>query len=392
MITRDDIGELARFDCGDSGAVSFYYQPSTPQNKSHREEAIRIKDLVKQAMARAEQEGRNGKVRPALDRIIELAERLHGNQGRAKAVFACPAKNYWREFDLPPRLADTTVLVSNRFRLRPLTAIATTLPHVCIALVGRTTVRVFDLWGDEITEHERFVSELPRKGRSDGFFGFDAGHAERHVDDHARQHFKRLADTLLTAYEGRGFERLIIGCRDENWPGVEPQLHPYVKQKLIGRFAFEPQTATLEDVREHAERVLTEFRANRNRKLFDEVQGEAQRKGRGALGPKRVLRSLETGEVQTLLLGQSFKMAGSECTNCGHMDPAPKTECALCGGKNRELDDVTDAMLIIAVRNGIEIVHVPPDPEFEKIGNVAALLRFRADKNTNAALQPAVAG
>jgi peptide subunit release factor 1 (eRF1) len=391
MITRDDIGELAHFDC-DGGAVSFYYQPSTPQNKSHRDEAIRIKDLVKQAMMRAEKEGRNGKVRPALDRIIELAERLHGNQGRAKAVFACPGKNIWREFDLPPQLADTTVSVANRFHLRPLTAIAGTLPHICIALAGRTTARVFDLWGGEITEHERFVSELPRKGRSDGFEGFDAGHAERHVEDHARQHFKRMADTLLMAYEGRGFDRLILGCRDENWPELEPQLHPYVKQKLIGRFPFDSQTLTLDDVKENAERLLAEFRANRYRKLFGEVTGEAQRNGRGALGPKRVLRSLETGEVQTLLLGQSFRMAGSECTNCGHLDATPKPDCTLCGGKNRDLEDVSDAMLIAAVRNGIEIVHVQTDPEFEKVGNVAALLRFRADKNTNAALQPAAAG
>ncbi len=390
MITRDDIGELARFECAEGGAVSFYYQPSTPQNKSHREEAIRIKDLVKQALARAEQEGRNGKLRPALDRILEMAELLHGNQGRAKAVFACPAKNLWREFDIPPRLADTTLFVNGRFHLRPLTAIATTLPHVCIALVGRTTARVFDLWGDEITEHERFVSELPRRGRSNGFGGYDAGHAERHVDDHARQHFKRFAETLRIAYEGRGFDRLIVGCRGEIWPEVEPHVHPYVKQKLIGRFSYDPQTATLDEVKENADRVLADFLAQRSRKLFEEIQGEAQRKGRGSLGPKHVLRSLETGEVQTLLLGQQFKMAASECAHCGHLDPTPKPDCALCGAKNRELEDVTDAMLSIAVRNGIEILHVLPDPEFEKIGNVAALLRFRADKNTNAALQQAV--
>ena len=42
MITREDIRELAQFQVDDElgCALSFYFQPRTPQNKSHREEAI----------------------------------------------------------------------------------------------------------------------------------------------------------------------------------------------------------------------------------------------------------------------------------------------------------------------------------------------------------------
>ena len=39
MITRDDIRELANFQSAEGCAITFYYQPSTPLNKSHREEA-----------------------------------------------------------------------------------------------------------------------------------------------------------------------------------------------------------------------------------------------------------------------------------------------------------------------------------------------------------------
>ncbi len=38
MITRDDIRELANFKSAEGCAVTFYYQPTTPLNKSHREE------------------------------------------------------------------------------------------------------------------------------------------------------------------------------------------------------------------------------------------------------------------------------------------------------------------------------------------------------------------
>ena len=64
MITRDDIRELANFHSPETCAVTFYYQPTTPLNKSHREESILVKDLVRNALRDAEKHGRNGCARP----------------------------------------------------------------------------------------------------------------------------------------------------------------------------------------------------------------------------------------------------------------------------------------------------------------------------------------
>ncbi|MFB3916046.1 MAG: hypothetical protein ACE14M_04920 [Terriglobales bacterium] len=387
MITRENIAEIAQFESPEGCALTFYFQPWTPQNKSHREEAILVKDLVRNALREAEKQGRNGCARADLDRILAMSEHLQGNSGRAKAVFACGSKHFWREFDLPARLPATGLTVNRRFHLRPLTAIADVLPRVCVALTARTTARIFDLWMDQITERERFVSELPRRGRSDGFIGYDAGHAERHVEHEAMHHLKKISERLKDTVDS--YDRLIFACRDEMWPDLERHLHPYVKQKMIGRFPFDPATATLDEIKEEADRIMQEFRAKRYRDVFREVVGQAHRNDRGALGIKRVLRSLQTGEIQTLLLGQKFAAPATECLNCGHIDIKMLPNCAACGGRTREMSDVSNALLSAAVRNGLEIIHVPPDPEFEKVGNVAALLRFRADKNKNLELQRA---
>jgi len=37
----------------------------------------------------------------------------------------------------------------------------------------------------------------------------------------------------------------------------------------------------------------------------------------------------------------------------------------------------------IAVRKNLSVVLLPRDETLDKIGNIAALLRFRADRNTN---------
>ena len=52
MISREELRQLASFECRhpDELAVSFYFKPSTPQDKSHREEGIFAKDLVRKTI------------------------------------------------------------------------------------------------------------------------------------------------------------------------------------------------------------------------------------------------------------------------------------------------------------------------------------------------------
>ena len=381
MITRENIRELAEFTSPESCAISFYFQPTTPQNKSHREEVIRLKGVVQQAAREAGKQHKSV-MQADLDRILSLAEHLQGNHARARAVFACGARNFWREYDLPPRLAGTKMHVNRRFHLRPMTAIADVLPRVAIAVLDRSKARIFELWMDELREREKLATELPRRGRSDGFEGYNAGRTERRVENEAAHHFKRVGDRLLEMREAGACERLIIGCRDEVWPDVEAQLHPYLKQRFVGRLTMDPAAATGEKIREQGERLMEEFRTQRRQNLIREVTGEAHRNGRGALGLRRVLHALEKGEVQTLLLGRLFSARASECGSCGHLDSHMSKSCAVCAQETRELEDVSDAILGQAVRNRIEIVHIGNDPEFDRIGNIAALLRFRADQNT----------
>jgi hypothetical protein len=47
------------------------------------------------------------------------------------------------------------------------------------------------------------------------------------------------------------------------------------------------------------------------------------------------------------------------------------------------LEDVCEALVPVALRNNLRLVLLPPDQTLDRIGNIAALLRFRADRNTN---------
>jgi len=382
MITRDEIRELASFHSPETCALTFYYQPTTPQNRSHRDESILVKDILRNAMREAEKSGKNGCAKSDLERISAMIDALRGNAGKAKAIFACAGQHFWREYDLPPQLPRTQVIFNQRFHLKPLAALLREGRKTLIVLADRTRARVFELSGGELSEQQDFVNELTRRGKSDGFAGYDAGHVERRQLNEAAQHFKVIADYLKERYENKGFDQLLIGCHDERWPEIEPHLHSYAKQKLIGRFRADPKVATPEQVKEMALGLIAQRENEEKQRLITEVTGEAHRNGRGAIGLRRVLRSLEVGEVQMLLLGSNFQAPGVKCYNCGHMDMHEAPACTVCGKPNTHLDDIGDAIVGHAIRSTIDILWIDNNEEFDRIGRIAALLRFRADQNT----------
>jgi peptide subunit release factor 1 (eRF1) len=317
-----------------------------------------------------------------LRRILEIAEALHGNGRRGKAIFADTERGVWQEFDLPAWLPSTRLIVNRRFHLKPLATVLERVPSVCACLIDRTKARLFRYQDEKIEEVGDFFNDLPRRGRSDGFGGYDGGHAERKVANDAKQHYKFVAENLLDLYERGVFKVLVVGCRDEQWAEIESVLHTYLRNNLLGRFRVDPATATSEQVKEHVERILNEHLGDRRERIVREVVGQAQRNSRGAIGLRRVLRSLETGEVQILLLGEHFKAPGYECRNCGHIDMRVVDTCAMCGKPVEEMDDIGGSIVGYAYRNGIEVMYIVDNPEFEKAGHIAALLRFRADQNT----------
>src|SRR5215467_1678386 len=388
MITREHTRELARFQYSDADrcVLSFYFQPRRPQNKSHREETILAKDLVRQVLHETENNGKNKCAHADLQRILDLAGHLHGNQARAKAVFACGKKNFWREYDLPPQLPATQLFVNRRFHLKPIAMLLGAQPQIWIALVDSHRARFFDLRLDELREHNGIFRPLPRRGRSDGFAGYDAGHAERSVHDEILHHFKDVAQRLKQAHDQGRYEKLIIGCHETNWPDFEPHLHPYVKNRLLGHFSADVGSIGDDEVREHANRILREALDRRRRSLVREVLGQAKSNGRGVTGLRRVLRALEVGEAQTLLMAENYSARAVECIGCSHLDSHMVRYCPICGRGTRELEDVCDGIIPAAIRRDVELLYVRDEPEFDRVGNIAALLRFRSGQNRGTAI------
>ena len=380
MMTREDIRELAAFQADSDGcALSFYFQPRTPQNKSHKEETILAKDLVRQALREAEKQGKNSCARADLDRILEIAGNLRGNQAKAKAVFASSTKKIWREFDLPPQLPGTQLFVNRRFHLKPLAVLLGAQPMLCVALVDRQRGRFFDLRLDELKERGELFRSLPRS-RSDGYGGYNAGHVERRVANEYKQHYKQVADRLKEELERGVWEKLVVGCHDTNWSEFEAHLHPYVRQRLLGHFPADIASVTNDEIRENAGRMLREIHRPPPRKAAagSAEPGQRQCPGRHRTAPRLALA--RTWRSADAVSGRQLHGPRGRMQNCGHMDSHMVPFCAGLRQSHtrtrrrlRGDDPASDPP-----RH--RLFYVKNDPEFDKVGNIAALLRFRADQ------------
>ena len=385
MISREELRQLASFECRhpDELAITFYFKPSTPQDKSHREERILAKDLVYTTIQELQINSRFRGAVADLHRILELAERLHGNQARGKIVFACGSRDIWQEFNVPAGVATTKLFVNRRFHLKPLVPIFSEYPRLWVALVDRQRARFLEVQFEQCHEYPALTNPLPRHGRSDGYSGYDAGHSERHEENDFRRHYQIVAETLKHGVESKQFEALVIGCHDVNWPELQAHLHPYVQKKLLGHFSADIGALTDVQAKQEAEGIVRKTLQRHHENLIREVINGARSNGMGVTGLRRVLRATEMGEVETLLMTSDYTARAVECTACGHMDSHLVPYCPLCGRATRQLDDICEALVPAAIKNSIGLVLVPRDETFDRVGNIAALLRFRADRNTN---------
>lgn len=142
MMSREELRQLAEFECRGPNelAVSFYFQPTTPKDKSHREEVIQAKDIVRRTLQELEGSSRNREVIADLEKILRLSEGLHGSR---KAVFACAGRNFWQEYDLSSGPSETKLFVNRRFHLKPL---APLFPSIRVYGLPWLTGKTRDFW------------------------------------------------------------------------------------------------------------------------------------------------------------------------------------------------------------------------------------------------------
>ena len=310
-----------------------------------------------------------------MDKINRFCkENLNSHTPAGLAIFSCGKERFWEVFELPspPR---NRILMDQDPYVRPLSAILNEHHRICVLVFDKREAKWFDLFMGEFSLIDRIESDVPSKVREGGWEGYESKRIERHIATHLHDYFKEIAKKTFTHFKANHFEWLFLGCNDEHGQEFEPLLHPYLQKRLKAKLKSKSGDPANKIYKE-ASNLEKKLKDQKEKQILDHYISVLKKGGLAISGIKDTLRSLNRGEVQTLLITRHFSKSGKSCPKCGFLF-VDEITCPSCQRKTEQLLDVIDEAVESAMDKKAEVKHLDPPSKLSRYGNIGALLRFK---------------
>jgi peptide subunit release factor 1 (eRF1) len=283
-------------------------------------------------------------------------------------VYACAPEDLLEVVPLR-RSLESAVVVERAPFVEPLVAERDDERWV-VLLVNRRNARVFQGAGRDVEETDRIQDDVHAQHDQGGW---SQTRYARGVEKEKDDHLAHVADVLFAAYKRRGFDRLLVGGLDEILPDVERHLHPYLRERIVGRLHLDVENSGLDDVRGAVAEALDRHAAAREREALDRLAEGVGRGTRGAAGLPDVLGALNEARVETLLVGEGFAAAGLRDDETGLLyaeQDAPRDRPL------ERVDDVVEPAIEKAIEQSAGVLRVSHHDDLVPLGGIGAVLRY----------------
>jgi len=305
-------------------------------------------------------------------RIMDYVNDKAPKDANGLAIFACFAEDIW--LALPLQLAlETQVFEDRTPHLFTLARLHDDYETCAVVLTNSQESRIFvvalnnavKVGGTEATE------EIRR---------FDAGGSAHMIFQHRTEnlikaHTKEMAEELGKVVQQNGIKRIIISSNDSIKGAVMSSLPDQLKGLLVDYINL-PTHSSMQEIMQAIEPLLQE--AERKQEADDLARLENQVGAVGGLGVAGIVDTalaLSKGQVQTLLIHQSFDGDGGECPNCGTLRAGKRANCPYDGAELQPVD-LREAFTARALQQSADVQVVVESPYLDQHEGVGALLRY----------------
>jgi len=370
------------------------YLKLEPRDRGRGKYLIKLKNRAKRLTGGLEAGGLTRAERTQVEADVERI-REHLSQpsqlppGRGVAVFACGPLRLFEVVPLP-HVFRSRLVVDHSPLVRELAALDSEFGRVICAAYDRTAARFFgvsaggveelpSLTAGETTRTARFHGTTKgRQGRAAGRGPSVGGSApgehnfNQRIREEKQRHYATIAQRLFELIRERPVRGVVLAGSGADVGGVEPHLHPYVAEALLGMARINPKTASETDVLEAVLDLRSEMEREWERHHLSELK-EGMGTGWALNGMTATLAALARGQVRTLLVDSTAERPGFRCRADGRL----VLTASACGGDAQPVSDVLDEAIEEALRQGAH-VDVVEDPEVRRhVDGLACLLRFR---------------
>jgi peptide subunit release factor 1 (eRF1) len=344
-ITPDTLQRLARIQADGERVLSTYFNLDPERFATPPARASQLRSLIDEAGRRIESGNRAHdeleQLRGDLDRVAEHLRRDRFAEGaHAHAVFCCSPLDLFETLSLPQPV-EAFVTVDAKPFIAPLAEIGPA-GRWAVALVNRRLTRVLRGSASNLGEVLSFGDNVHGQ-HSRG--GWSQARYARSVTHDVEEHLRRTRQALLSQYRRRPFGGLLIAAPEELRSAVVEALHPYVRERLAGFIDVDVETATPDQVRAGAERVIAQRQEQQVRAQLERLRAGLGNEGRAAAGREQVLRCLDERRVETLLITQGAR------------------------------EPIVERAVHAALDQGADVLPVD-SPDLGPLGGIAAVLRF----------------
>jgi peptide chain release factor subunit 1 len=284
---------------------------------------------------------------------------------RGVAVYACRAEDLLEVVSLRHPL-DSRVVLDRTPYVEPLVSEGAP-ERWCVLLVNRRTARLFTGDGEALEETDRIEDDVHRQHDQGGW---SQANYQRSVEKEKDDHVARSADIAFDLYKRQGFDRLLVGAPDEMTGELKQRLHPYLRERVVGRVQCDIENASVDEVRQSAAAKIVEYTRQREREALDRMIEGIGRGGRGAGGLADVLQALNEARVQTLLIAGGLTAPGRLDSQSGML----YTDDSGLGDQHSA--DIVERAIEKAIEQSAEVIGVKHHDDLGPLGGIGAVLRY----------------
>jgi peptide subunit release factor 1 (eRF1) len=371
MFSKQDLKELAAFECETSPVLSVYLNVDST-NTTPDQYRLTLRGMLKSVADRADEADIK-----AIEDYVEFQYDWHG---KGLALFSC--RDLWRDYQLEFPVQDS-IHVGQQPYIKPLADYADAYDRYGVVLVDREGARLFlfnqgslqeatGTLGEEIHGHVKDASG--RGGRSGAGPGLGRSSGlDAKIDEIATQNLREVVQLTQRFYRAGQCDRIILGGTDENRARFMSMLPKTLAGKVIGGLTID-MYASESEVLDRSMSIIQDSVRERKKALVTNLITAAH-KGAGSLGLADTLMAVQEQRVQTMVIQEGSHAPGKVCSNCDYLTIRDTHECPACGGPVRELEDMVDHLVHRAVGMDVEVVFTEDD-RLREAGSIGSLWRF----------------
>jgi peptide subunit release factor 1 (eRF1) len=377
---RERLQRLAAVNAGRHRVVTCYLKLE-PRDRSRGKYLIKLKNRVREVVQALPRLGLDRAAQDQAERDLERIQaflrspdNLPSTQG--VALFACGPLDLFEAIPLP-FVYRSRIAVDISPLVRELASVEDEFGRLLTVVLDRTAARFFEVTAYEAAELPSLRADSTRgkrfRGDEDGP-GWGEHTYNNRIREEKQRHYEAIARELFAIDRRHPAHGIVLAGTGTEAAAVEPFLHNYLVERVIGTAKLNPKEATPALVHQATLAVREAWERDSERAIVHDMQ-EGLGSGWSVNGMTPTLRALSRGQVRALLVHADAGEPGFRCAETGRLTIAER-DCRAEGEPVPVLDVVDDA-IEEALRQGVD-VNVVYEPEArDAIEGLAGLLRFR---------------